>query len=250
MIIIDLDGTVVDSPSQKIPSHRMIDATKRLEESYFICAATGRAPSFARGLLRALHLKDPCIVSGGTSIVDPRTDEIIWRQSLDLESLKPILELVVESGFNVLVDDSTEEDYLNGGWPAQKILNIKAPYFLELVFVPKDQAHGLARKFSEIPNVIATVVVAQRLNTCDIHITHKTATKEHAIIELCKRLKTDRDNTIGVGDGHNDLHLFNAVNHKVAMGNAVPELIEAADEVIGSVQSDGLAEYFERLANP
>lgn len=54
---------------------------------------------------------------------------------------------------------------------------------------------------------------------------------------------------IGIGDGANDIHLFNAVGLKVAMGNAVPSLKEKADIVIGHVTDDGLAQYFEDLVN-
>lgn len=78
-------------------------------------------------------------------------------------------------------------------------------------------------------------------------ITDLDGTKEHAVAELLKMLAIDKENAVGVGDGHNDLHLFNAVGHKVAMGNAVDEMKQSADVVIGSVQDDGLAKYFEEL---
>lgn len=90
-------------------------------------------------------------------------------------------------------------------------------------------------------------MVAQRTGFNDIHITNRNATKEHAIKKLLKIVNIDRENTIGVGDGHNDIHLFNAVNHKVAMGNAVNELKVASDEVISNVDEEGFAQYLESL---
>ena len=93
------------------------------------------------------------------------------------------------------------------------------------------------------------MVVAQRAGFKDIHVTNRSATKEHAIAELLKILNIKQENTVGVGDGHNDIHLFNAVSNKVAMGNAVDELKAASDEVIGLVTDDGFAEYLERLNN-
>lgn len=68
-------------------------------------------------------------------------------------------------------------------------------------------------------------------------------------MELCDLLNLDRSEVAGVGDGHNDIHLFNAVGHKVAMGNAVPELKEAADVVIGSVSENGLAEFLQDIVS-
>jgi len=79
----------------------------------------------------------------------------------------------------------------------------------------------------------------------DLHITNENSTKEHAVIELCSLLGVDRSNVAGVGDGFNDLHLFQAVGHKVAMGNAVIELKEAADQVIGREDANGLGEFIE-----
>ena len=75
----------------------------------------------------------------------------------------------------------------------------------------------------------------------------RTLVKEHAIAKLLKILSVEKDRSVGVGDGYNDVHLFNAVGYKVAMGNAVPELKARADIIIGSVKEDGLAQYLKTL---
>jgi hydroxymethylpyrimidine pyrophosphatase-like HAD family hydrolase len=118
----------------------------------------------------------------------------------------------------------------------------------EVVFVPNDEAREVANLLLHVEGIAVTLVTAQRNGMNDIHITNAAATKEHAIYELEKILGIDKNDMIGVGDGHNDLHLFKAVGHKVAMGNAVEELKQAADEIIGDVKFDGLAVYFEKLA--
>jgi hydroxymethylpyrimidine pyrophosphatase-like HAD family hydrolase len=79
----------------------------------------------------------------------------------------------------------------------------------------------------------------------DLHITNSQSTKEHAVIELCKMLGVNPANVAGVGDGHNDIHLFNSVGHKIAMGNAVADLKAVADQVIACLDEDGLAKFIE-----
>lgn len=79
-------------------------------------------------------------------------------------------------------------------------------------------------------------------------MTHKFATKEHAIAEVLTSLGISKEDAIGVGDGDNDLHLFSAVGYKVAMGNAGPNLKVAADWIAPSVDEDGLAEVIERFS--
>lgn len=246
-IIFDLDGTAIDSPGQKLPTPRLVEAIAKLQPNYFICAATGRAYSFAKDLITSLGLDNLCIISGGTSIVDPIKQEIVWRQAMHRDAIRAALPIIQQSGHRVLFDDFTEEDYLSGGWQFHVLDKLTEAYFLQIAFIPPLEAEAAAERLSEIETIRATVINAQKPGLCDIHITHKEATKEHAIAELYKRLGADPMKSIGVGDGHNDLHLFNGVHHKVAMANAVSELKVVSDEIIGDVKEDGLAAYFEEL---
>ena len=110
-------------------------------------------------------------------------------------------------------------------------------------FVPDAIAEEVYRILTQIEGIAVVIVVSRNPGCRDIHVVHASATKEHAIAELLKLLRVDRNDTIGIGDGYNDIHLFNAVNSKVAMGNAVPELNKSADKNIGLVSEDGLAQY-------
>lgn len=149
--------------------------------------------------------------------------------------------------YKLLYNDGTEDDYFNGGRYPDDFVATEPVYFLEQVFVPDAIALELYPKLNQIKGITCVMVVAQKSGCRDIHIVNSFATKEHAIAELLQLLKIKREHTIGVGDGHNDIHLFNAVHRKVAMGNAVLELKEMADEVIGPVESDGMARYLLSL---
>ena len=109
--------------------------------------------------------------------------------------------------------------------------------------MPDAIAEEVYRILTQIEGIAVVIVVSRNPGCRDIHVVHASATKEHAIAELLKLLRVDRNDTIGIGDGYNDIHLFNAVNSKVAMGNAVPELNKSADKNIGLVSEDGLAQY-------
>lgn len=247
LIIFDIDGTAVDSPTQKLPSKILIAATKNLQKDYYICAATGRAKSWADEVIQPLGLVDPSIISGGTSIFDPVSDKLIWREGMTNDQVKKAIEIMRSSHQRVLFNNYGSADFYADGWSADRLDEVKNPYFLELVFVKRTLAKPIVRQLNTITGLIALMINTRDPDYCDIHIINANATKEHAVAELCKLLAVDQKKTIGIGDGHNDLHLFNAVNHKVAMANSVPELKELADEIIGSVKDEGLAEYFELL---
>lgn len=138
-------------------------------------------------------------------------------------------------------------DYFGGGvLPKNFDINQRVNW-LSQSFVPIEKASALKDKIDQIDGVKCVMVVAQKPGCCDMHVVNSEATKEHAIAELLSRIEVSREHVVGIGDGHNDLHLFNAVGTKVAMGNAVAELKRMADVVIGSVKECGLAEYLEGL---
>ena len=51
---------------------------------------------------------------------------------------------------------------------------------------------------------------------------------------------------LAVGDGRNDIEMFEWAGRGVAMGQAIQEVIDAADDVTGSVYEDGLAAELDR----
>ncbi len=247
-IIFDLDGTAVDSPAQKLPSDALVQQIQRLKNKYFFCAATGRVWSFAKSVLQTLRLTDPCIISAGTQICNPSTGEIVWQKNLDKGSLDKAIAIFRQyPNWKLLHNDGTEDDYFNGGVSPKEFANTEPVYFLEQVFVPDETAKEIYTQLTQIEGIATVMVVSQKLGCRDIHVINASATKEHAVAELLELLKVDKKGSIGIGDGYNDIHLFNAVNYKVAMGNAVPELAAQADVTIGSVTQDGLAQYLAIL---
>jgi Cof subfamily protein (haloacid dehalogenase superfamily) len=246
-IIFDIDGTAIDSPEQKIPSKRLVKAIKAIEEQYFMCAATGRVWSFAEPVLKALKLIDPCIISGGTQICNPQSGEILWQINIEQVDLNEVIKIAKKYPYKVLYNDYDIDEYLYGGLDPTNLVIKGQVYFLEITFVPEEKVQKIIDKLNKVPGIAVVLTIAMRPGFKDIHITNKSATKEHAIVELISTIGIKQEGTIGVGDGHNDIHLFNAVNHKVAMGNAVEELRDASDETIGNVSDDGFAKYLERL---
>lgn len=248
-IIFDLDGTAVDSPVQNLPSGRLAKAVEGVRSTYALCAATGRSWSFSSQIFEFLQLEDPCIISGGTQICDPKNGNILWRCPIVKADLDAVLEIYRRyPEHKLIVNDFSEDDYLHGGIDISDFQVNEEVYFIAQKFIPEHEVAPIIEELSSIEGIVSTLVVAQRPGYKDLHVTNRAATKEHAVIELLKLLELEQDNAIGIGDGHNDIHLFAAVGEKVAMGNAVPELIEAADRVVAEVSEDGMAQYLEELA--
>jgi HAD superfamily hydrolase (TIGR01484 family) len=242
-IIFDLDGTAMPSARKSLPSKKLAGVINSYKNKIHLCAATGRSWDLAREVIQILALVDPCILSGGAVIVDPRKEKILWQKAISQNALNAILKVVQDYDYPV--------DYAVGLTttailPREVIKlssEINAFYILD---IPQDKANKVLDKLTEVEGI--TVSKAHSWNVAggiDFHITNSQGTKEHAVTELCRILNVDRANVAGVGDGHNDIHLFNSVGHKVAMGNAVPELKEIADEIIEPIDKEGLAKFIK-----
>lgn len=241
-IIFDLDGTAITNAQHSLPSKRLIEAIRNAKEFFRICAATGRPISNAKHLLDALELVDPCVISAGTEVVNPQTDEIMWKYDIETNDSQKILEICKPYSYELLVND----EGIGGGDQANKRMDIpKQVNVMYLMQVSLENTKIIMRDLASIQNITASEVPSWTGKNIDIHITHRDATKEHAIAKVLKILDITQDETIGIGDGNNDVHLFRAVGMKVAMGNATDLLKSQADIVCDTVENDGLAKFIE-----
>ena len=71
--------------------------------------------------------------------------------------------------------------------------------------------------------------------------------KGEAIKELTTYLGENMYNTIGIGNGYNDISMFEVVGKSVAMKNAEDYIKNKADIVIDSNNDDGVAIYLEKI---
>lgn len=98
--------------------------------------------------------------------------------------------------------------------------------------------------------------LAKRLSDCDCirfsdgfwyKFTKKNVTKENAIMRIAKVLGFSTDSIIAFGDDYADIGMLKLCGTGVAMGNAIGEVKEKADIVIGSNDEDGIAEFIEQI---
>jgi len=80
-----------------------------------------------------------------------------------------------------------------------------------------------------------------------VEISAAGVTKAFALERLCRRLGIDAAEVVAVGDMENDLAMLAWAGTAVAVANAAPEVLEAADEVTASNTEDGVAQLLERI---
>jgi Cof subfamily protein (haloacid dehalogenase superfamily) len=243
-IIFDLDGTAMPSARDALPNEVMCSTVQKYRTILKLCAATGRPWPLAKPIIQALGVSAPSIIGGGALIIDPVREEILWQVTIDRQTARQVIAAAQQHPY--LVAFATDLTVTDPKLPKDIDIadDLNTLYIADIA--TNDMAEFLATELRQIVGI--TVTKAHSWNIpggIDLHITNSQSTKEHAVIELCNMLGVNPANVAGVGDGHNDIHLFNSVGHKIAMGNAVDELKAAANQVIASLDEDGLAKFIE-----
>lgn len=80
----------------------------------------------------------------------------------------------------------------------------------------------------------------------NIEIAPAGASKASGLATLCSKLGIPLAQVCAIGDGGNDAAMLREAGLGVAMGNAIPEALAAADEVAPTNAEDGFADFVER----
>lgn len=239
-LITDLDGTAVaiSSDGSDVNTLTKNAVKSAIKQGKKITCATGREWELAKSVVESLGIVSPCIVEGGTKIVDPKTGETIWKKELNENSPTKILKIFKSESKGGLIMHSLNTN-------RQKITDVESvPTILSFIYLlAVDEA--IAKRITNQVN--ATSFAAAHFTPSweggglmDIHVTHPSATKEHAIKVWQKLEGVSKQETIGMGDSGNDVPIFQSSGLKIAVGNATFELKESADYIAPKFNEDAL----------
>ena len=239
-LITDLDGTAVSIASN---GSDINDATKRAVHKATragkkLACATGRDWKIAQPIITKLGFTSPCIIDGGTRIVEPTTGKTLWEKTLEEnvpDQILGILKSETKTGLIMHSLDATCQ-------PLNTIESLPSTlHFVYLLSVSEETAVRVSNKLNVQRYAVAYFTPAWSGDgLVDIHITHPQATKEHAIKVWQKREGVTKEEVIGLGDSGNDIPIFQSSGLKVAVGNATPSLKQLADYIAPSVDDQAL----------
>ncbi len=81
-----------------------------------------------------------------------------------------------------------------------------------------------------------------------LHLKHRSVNKGTGLAEVAAMMGLEPGDFAALGDSENDLHMFKAAGMGLAVGNATPEVMAAADYVAQKPFGEGAAEALEWLA--
>ena len=270
IIALDLDGTLLDSGKNLSAANRAALAAAA-EKGIHVVPTTGRFFGGMPESVRALPFVRYAITVNGAQVYDRATDAAIVREELPLATALAVMRYL--DGFDVIYDcyqdnwgrmtASMQEraaDYAPDAHYLKMIRELRKPYpdlkahleeegrdvqkimlFARDLSVRAQIADGLKARFPELA-VSASTFNNLELNSANAH-------KGLALKRFAEHLGLGLENCMAFGDGANDLTMIQAAGIGVAMSNACPEVLAAADYVTLSNDEDGVAAALAHLVN-
>jgi Cof subfamily protein (haloacid dehalogenase superfamily) len=254
----DLDRTLVAEDLVLRTRTRAALAGAR-DAGLHVIVATGRMYRSVRPYLEAAGLTDPVVCYQGAVVADPKTGEFLRHEPIPLDDAREAIAAVEAEGFglNCYVGD---ELYVAEESPESK----RYAVFQKL---PIHVVGPLLDWLSEPPTKLVTIGDPEKLDALEIRlratlddrlfiakslpyfleIAARGVTKGAGMEFVAQRLGFTAAETIAFGDGENDVELLEWAGHAVAVANAHPRALAAADEVCPSVEEEGVAQTIEAL---
>lgn len=257
LITVDLDGTLLNSKHQL--SERNKKAIKKaLEKGVQVVLATGKTRFAAEKLLEELGITSPGVFSQGLIIYNG-DGTIRTSTVMNKNILRRIITFAEDRGFGVLAYSGNRILTRRADEVADKIAEYGEPKaesvgalvnHLDTTEINKVILYGQESKMAalrwQLSKQLDGEIHLTRANVNGIlEVLPANTSKGKAVMRVMKDLNIPPENTMAIGDGENDIEMLQAVGTKVAMGNAVQQLKDIADQVVGSNDSDGVAQAIE-----
>ena len=268
IISLDLDGTLLDSQKRLSDGNRAA-LEEAAAKGVHIVPTTGRFFGMMPQAIRDLPFVRYAITINGAQVYDRETDTAIVREEIPLNMALDIIRLL--DGYDVIYDcyrsnwgwmteslQAKAEDYATDAHYLKMVREFRNPVPELKEYLKSTAAEGDVQKVmlfarntpgSELVTKAITDAVAERFpsikttsstwNNLELNIA--TAHKGNSLKRFAEHLGYTLDNCMALGDGTNDLSMIEAAGLGVAMSNAHPLVLAAADHVTTSNDEDGVA---------
>lgn len=251
LLLFDLDGTLLRS--DKTISPATLKALQKCRENgVLIGVSTSRGEQNALSFIEELH-PDILIASGGALV--KYNGVYIYKAEFSKEETKQMIAAAREvCGDDCEITiDTIDSHYWNYRIDPKK----QDHSWGDSIYTDfRDFEESSLKMCVEIFEDSRAKLLMELLNTCDCarfsdgywyKFTKKSATKERAILEVCSSCEIKVDEIIAFGDDYADVGMLELCGKGIAMGNAINEVKEKADVIIGSNDEDGIAKYLSQI---
>ncbi|MCX8558775.1 MULTISPECIES: Cof-type HAD-IIB family hydrolase [Mycobacteriaceae] len=263
LIATDVDGTLLDTHERVTPRTRAAVQAAVANGAKFVLA-TGRPPRWIPPVVDALGLAPMAVCANGAVLYDSATDRIVSAHTLSPDALGELAEiatrvipgvgLAVERVGRTAFDESMPQFASSPGYEhawhnpdntevsVEDMLSVPAVKLL----IRKAGAHSADLAAALAPHIGVTGDLTYSTNNGLIEVVPLGISKATGVAEVIRPLGLTAEDVVTFGDMPNDIPMLTWAGLGVAMGNAHPEALAAADEVTTTNSDDGVARVLER----
>ena len=271
LFISDLDGTLL-LPNGTFPEEFKYRLNKLISDGMRFTIATARNYDSAHPILKGLDIKFPVVLFNGVYLADFHSGEILEHtQFIDKTVIDSMLNLAKTNKIEPFIytfgnqhqvyyrntTNTGSTTYLNSLKKDDRVRQVSEFVFQEdenisgfLLIGTLENLnpiyHGLKENHFDHLNLYFAEDVSMK-GYYWLQSFHQQANKGNMVERLVKRLNFPLSKTLVFGDYLNDLDMFRVARYSVAMENALPEVKESANKIIGHNSQGAVLDFLESI---
>lgn len=270
LMCTDMDGTLLNGNHEI--SRESIEVIKKAhDKGVKIAVCTGRLHSSAFYFANLLGINAPVISSNGAFIREKDRDKVIYKKTIDKNSLQEILKVCKEYNLNpyfhtpnrvmgekemhsakIYMDfnkhlpkeekihiDIIKEDQWDEIFEKYKHEIVKA------IVIEDKNSKALKDAKDKLKKVEQLEVVSSMSN--NFEIMNREVSKGRAVETLAKYYNISKDEIICIGDNENDISMIKYAGLGIAMENGCDEIKKVAQYITDTNINDGVAKVIKKF---
>ncbi|WP_280468513.1 HAD family hydrolase [Nocardia cyriacigeorgica] len=263
LVASDVDGTLID-PDERVTARTKAAVGALVADGVPFVLATGRPPRWIRPVVDGLGFAPLCVCGNGAVIYDSAADRVLTSHTLDIDTLGWIADLaeatlpgcgLAAERVGASAHDAVTPQFVSSPEYEHAWLNpddtavarhevIDAPAIKMLIRLPGARSGDMLRALAPLVGDRADITYSTDHGL--IELSAPGVTKASGLRTVAERLGVDPSAAIAFGDMPNDIPMLTLAGRGVAMANAHPEALAAANEVTTTNAEDGVARVLER----
>ena len=263
LYVTDMDGTLL-GPDSKISCNTARIITDLSEHGAIITVATARTPATVEPLLCDTLTSGPAIVMTGASLWDREQKKYLSPAFIEPVTAVTVRDVMESYGLAPFVYILPDDQVLRAYHPAElsaadrvfvdnrsnlelkKFIIGKEPDMADnnshcIILFAMGQPQAVFDAAAELENLSVGCSISAYTDPCSggigvLEVKAPDTSKANSVRMVADMVGADR--IVAFGDNINDLSMM-----AVAVGNAVPSVLEAADKVIGTNETDSVARF-------
>ena len=252
-LFFDIDGTLVSFETHQIPASTVEALTRAKARGHQVFIATGRPVQILTNVGAIEHLVDGYITTNGAYCFVG--SEVVCCNA------------IAQADVEVMLQDARRYDYSCVVASQTQFAVYNAHPDFDQVFIQQLAVEGLDPSCMNIDVALSEPIlqfspffdidherqlmprlpgcISGRWHPAFTDITARGTDKGAALHLMARHLGLDMQHVVAFGDGGNDLTMIREAGIGVAMGNALPDVMLAADHVTTTVDDDGVQQALQ-----